>query len=245
MGKKAIYSSDIGCYTLGLNLDAVDTCLDMGAAISMAAGFYHAHRQDGGKIPPIVATIGDSTFYHARLPALAGAVHSDARFVLVILDNMVTAMTGMQPTPAMGIRADGSEGNALPLEDACRGLGVEFVRVHDPYDIGGMKGLVKEAHAHCRSRGGRVAVIIARRPCPIHDRKSVRRVRIAQNENCNGCGLCRIVFECPALIPGDPVPGRKGRFHTVIDRRICADCGQCLDVCNQGALEVEQGKEPS
>ncbi|TET54526.1 MAG: indolepyruvate oxidoreductase, partial [Desulfobacteraceae bacterium] len=104
---KAIFTSDIGCYTLGLNLGAVDTCLDMGAAITMAAGFYHSFAQDEIQ-QPIVATIGDSTFFHSGTAGLLNAVYNGARFILVILDNLTTAMTGMQPTPALGIRADGS-----------------------------------------------------------------------------------------------------------------------------------------
>jgi len=236
LGKKAIYTSDIGCYTLGINLDAVDTCLDMGAAVSMAAGFWHAYKHDNGDIPPIAATIGDSTFMHGGLPALAGAIYSDARFVLIILDNMVTAMTGFQPTLALGMQADGSMGNEQPLEDVCRGLGARFVKVHDPYDIKGMKDLVKEAHKHCRGPEGRVAVIIARHPCLINDKKSMVKIVMQVTDDCIGCGLCRKVFECPALIKGEKVPGKKKNFYTVIDRRVCADCGQCMAVCNHNAL---------
>jgi indolepyruvate ferredoxin oxidoreductase, alpha subunit len=241
-GRKGIYTSDIGCYTLGLNLDAVDTCLDMGAAISMASGFYHAYAHDGGDVPAIVATIGDSTFYHGGLPALAGAVYSNARYILVILDNLVTAMTGMQPTLALGQQADGSMGRVLPLEDACRGLGARFVRVHDPYDLAGMAALLQEAHEHCRSPEGRVAVIIARHPCLLNDKKSAAAANthpVRINDKCNGCALCRTTFECQALVAGEPVPGKEGRFLTTIDRRVCASCGQCVAVCNRGAIEEQ------
>jgi len=238
-GKKGIYTSDIGCYSLGMNLDAVDTCHDMGAAISMATGFYHAYDHDGGEIPAIVATIGDSTFYHAGLPALAGAVNSSARYILVVLDNFVTAMTGMQPTLALGQQADGSFGPVLPIEDACRGLGVQFVRVHDPYNLEGMMALLKEAQEHCRGPEGRVAVIISRHPCLLNDKKSAAKINthlVEVNDNCNGCALCRTTFECQALVPAAPVPGKEGRFFTAIDRRVCANCGQCVAVCNRGAI---------
>jgi len=114
---KAIFTSDIGCYTLGLNMGAVDTCLDMGAAITMASGLYHSFAQDKVR-QPIVATIGDSTFFHSGTVGLLNAVYNGARFILVILDNQITAMTGMQPTPALGIRADGSDGNSISLERA-------------------------------------------------------------------------------------------------------------------------------
>ncbi len=237
-GKKGIYTSDIGCYTLGTNLDAVDTCLCMGAAVSMATGFYHAHNQDGGEVPPIVATIGDSTFCHGGIPPLAGAINTDARYILVILDNFITSMTGRQPTLALGVQANGSMGNPLPLENICSGLGCEFVRIHDPYDVEGMKALLLEAQDHCRSPEGRVAVIIARHPCLINDPKHgvPEQIRVEVGERCNGCGLCRKRFECPALVPGDPVPEKEGRFFTKIDRRICSNCGQCIVACNRDAL---------
>ncbi|MCL5959602.1 MAG: indolepyruvate ferredoxin oxidoreductase subunit alpha, partial [Chloroflexi bacterium] len=102
---KAIYPCDIGCYTLGLNQGAADTCLCMGSTVAAASGFYWAHRHQANW-PPIVATIGDSTFIHAGIPPLINAVSTGARFVLVILDNGTTAMTGNQPTAAVGILAD-------------------------------------------------------------------------------------------------------------------------------------------
>ena len=240
-GKKGIYTSDIGCYTLGLNLDAVDTCLDMGAAVSMATGFYHAYKNNPGGAPPIVATIGDSTFYHGGLTGLATAVYSDARYIIVILDNLVTAMTGMQPTLASGLQADGTMGNPLPLEDACKGLGVSFLKIHDPYDIEGMQKLLKDAWEHCCSPDGRVAVIIARHPCLIHDRRNNGvRIRVDVTGDCNGCALCRVTFECPALVKGKAVEGKKDRFYTRIDRRFCSDCGQCVVVCKRGALSPQE-----
>ena len=141
---KAIFTSDIGCYTLGLNLGAVDTVLDMGAAITMASGFYHAYKQDGVD-QPVVATIGDSTFYHSGTAGLLNAVYNDARFILVILDNLITAMTGMQPTPGIGIRADGSKGKAIPLERVVKGCGIDFIKEVDPYDTKAMGALMKQA----------------------------------------------------------------------------------------------------
>ena len=163
---KAIYTSDIGCYTLGLNLGGVDTCLDMGGAITMASGFYHAFEQDCAD-QPVVATIGDSTFFHSGPAGLLNAVYNDSRFILVILDNLTTAMTGMQPTPALGIRADGSMGKAIPLERVVAGCGVDFIEVVDPYDIKAMTELMKKASEYVNSPDGGVAVIIARHPCVI------------------------------------------------------------------------------
>jgi indolepyruvate ferredoxin oxidoreductase alpha subunit len=129
-----IYTGDIGCYTLGLNLGVVDTVLCMGASISQAAGFYHACK--GQKNPPdIVATIGDSTFFHAGIPALIDAVVQKACFVLVILDNRTTAMTGNQPTPASGISATGRPLEAVDIETVVGGCGIRFCRQVDPYSL--------------------------------------------------------------------------------------------------------------
>ena len=78
-----------------------------------------------------------------------------------------------------------------------------------------------------------------RHPCLLNDKKSAaanatRPVEI--NDKCNGCALCRTTFECQALVPAAPVPGKEGRFFTAIDRRVCANCGQCVAVCNRGAI---------
>jgi indolepyruvate ferredoxin oxidoreductase alpha subunit len=232
---KAIYTSDIGCYTLGINLRAVDTCLNMGAAISMATGFDRAYRSTGPE-KPVVATIGDSTFYHSGMTGLLNAVNTSARFILVILDNQVTAMTGMQPAPATGILADGSKGNSIPLEEAVKGCGVQWLEIREPYDFEGMKKVLEEAHAFTRSEEGGVAVIISRAPCLIHERSA--RERWAGNrveidpDTCEGCGLCVKTFECPALVQAE----KKGKVS--IDRTLCVDCASCLAVCKEGAMKL-------
>lgn len=161
---QAIFPSDIGCYTLGMNMDTVDTCHNMGAAITFASGLFHAYHQDKADIP-IIATIGDSTFYHSGPAGLLNAVYNGARFVLVILDNSITAMTGMQPTPESGITADGHPGKQLSLEELVRGCGVEYLKVVNPYDMEAMAREVKRAREYTRPPEGGVAVLIARYPC--------------------------------------------------------------------------------
>lgn len=232
---KGIYTSDIGCYTLGLNLGAVDTVIDMGAGITMASGFYQAYHLDG-KGPPIVATIGDSTFYHAGTASLLSAVYNDARFILVIFDNGTTAMTGMQPTPGLGVRADGSEGKKVPLPELVKGCGVEWIRVVDPYNIDEFIQSLKEASRHTKGENGGIAVIIARHPCIIGYPEVLREspVRVAITDRCNGCGYCIDYFECPALRLLD------GEKIVEIDRRLCSDCGVCVHVCARGAIVPER-----
>ncbi|MBW1721340.1 MAG: indolepyruvate ferredoxin oxidoreductase subunit alpha [Deltaproteobacteria bacterium] len=233
---KAIFTSDIGCYTLGLNLGAVDTCLDMGAAITMASGFYQAFNQD--KVDqPIVATIGDSTFFHSGTAGLLNAVYNGARFILVILDNLTTAMTGMQPTPALGIRADGSEGKTIPLERVVAGCGVDFIQVVDPYDLEHTTETLKKAADYIREPEGGIAVIIARHPCLIAYRGEAipEPKKVAITEDCVECNLCIERFECPAIFHDEEL-GRAS-----INYQLCSGCGVCLDVCPKGAIvEVKE-----
>ncbi len=230
---RGIYTSDIGCYTLGLNLKAVDTVLCMGAAISQAAGFYHAYKHEE-KRPDIVATIGDSTFFHAGVPALIDAVNQNVRMVLVILDNRTTAMTGSQPTPATGKSATGEPLVKVDMETLVKGCGVNFLEVGDPYDTNGFIAMIKAAVAFSRSDGP--AVVIARHPCIIdlaRQGKAADPIEVMVTGDCDGCGFCHQHFECPGLVAVDD--GQR----TVVDALVCNGCGVCLDVCPKGAIVDE------
>jgi indolepyruvate ferredoxin oxidoreductase alpha subunit len=231
---RAIYTSDIGCYTLGLNLGAVDTVLCMGAAISQAAGFYHAFKRTA-KPREIVATIGDSTFYHAGLPALVDAVSQRVKMVLVILDNRTTAMTGNQPTPQSGRGACGEPLQPVNMEDLVRGCGVDFVRVADPYQTTTLIQVLKEALAHSREASA-PAVVIARGPCLIDKQAAPTETAggvPTVSDDCDGCGYCVQQFECPALVmAGD-------QSHVTIDPVLCSGCGVCRYVCPKHAIRSE------
>ncbi len=224
---QGIYPSDIGCYTLGLNLKAVDTCLCMGASISQAAGLYQSFKQSGREIPPIVPTIGDSTFFHAGIPALINAVHQGACFVLLILDNGIVAMTGGQPTPALE-----GPGKGMKIEEVAKGCGVDFIRVVDPYDVPLLIQLLGEADQYARGEENGVAMIIARHPCLIYGERDGKREegKIIIGEECDSCGLCTKRFECPALEKGP-----EGK--PIIANALCTTCGVCLYVCPQGMIE--------
>lgn len=233
---KAIYPGDIGCYTLGLNLGAVDTVLCMGASISQAAGFYHATRATLDEPPPICATIGDSTFFHAGIPALINAVVQGTRFTLVILDNGTTAMTGHQPTPALGRRLDGMPVPAVRIPDLVRACGVRFLVEEDPYRFESFAGALEKARAHTESEDGGIAVVIAKHPCLMDRNGQVgelsTRVSVTVSDKCKGCGICISQFECPAL----QSTGEKSPIR--IDETLCTGCGVCVHACPQGALEV-------
>jgi indolepyruvate ferredoxin oxidoreductase alpha subunit len=229
-----IFPSDIGCYTLGLNLGAVDTCHCMGAGVSQAAGFYRAYAAGGGEFPTIVATIGDSTFFHAGVPALINATFHKARFILVILDNATTAMTGHQPTPQVGLTATGERGHPVFIPDLVQASGVGFLREADPYDLPTFMDLLRSADAYCRSSAGGVAVVIAKHPCLLDkDARKAQTAYVMQiTEDCTGCRHCLDEFECPALSL-DEADGRM-----VIDGARCIGCGVCVHVCPEGAIEA-------
>lgn len=231
---KSIYASDIGCYTLGLNLGAIDTCLCMGASISQAAGFYQAYRRMGKDID-IVATIGDSTFFHSGIPALIDAVVQNARLILVILDNSTTAMTGNQPTPALGIGACEDATRTISIDDIVKGCGVGFCRVGDPYLVPEFTALLKEAREHSRTAGP--AVVIARYPCIMDKRQrgSRRPARpVFISETCDGCKYCIKEFECPAL----EFDEQGNRVN--INPALCSGCGVCVYVCPKKSVRVEK-----
>ena len=229
--RKAIYTSDIGCYTLGLNLGAVDTVLCMGAAISQAAGFYHAYKNQKER-PDIVATIGDSTFFHAGLPALVDAVTQGVRFVLVILDNRTTAMTGNQPTPATGRGAGGEVLQAVDIENAVRGCGVDYIREANPYDTDELIAVLKDAVSYSRETGP--AVVISRYPCVLDKRQAAARADGAIphiTDDCDGCGYCVQQFECPAICLDDD------QSQAVIDDVLCSGCEVCTYVCPKQSIQ--------
>ncbi|MGD2099608.1 MAG: indolepyruvate ferredoxin oxidoreductase subunit alpha [Desulfobacterales bacterium] len=229
---RGIYTSDIGCYTLGLNMGAVDTVLCMGAAISQACGFYHAYKNEK-KRPDIVATIGDSTFFHAGVPALIDAVVQNVGFVLVILDNRTTAMTGNQPTPATGRGACGEQTRTVDIRSLVEGCGVKFLREADPYEVKDFIALLKEAVQYSRKNGP--AVVISQYPCVLHRARqggSGEYVPVEVSDDCDGCGYCIKHFECPALIYHD----EEDNKHVSIDPILCTACGVCLNVCPKGAF---------
>lgn len=235
---RAIITSDIGCYTLGKNQRAVHTVLDMGAGITLADGLHKAFRQDKNR-RPMVGTIGDSTFYHSGPAALLNAQYTGSRFLLVILDNMITAMTGMQPTPAMSRLVDGTEGNAIPLEKVVKGCGVTYVRVANPFKTKQFIAQLKKAQEYVESPRGGMAVVISRFPCVINDKSAlgVNRKPVEVTSDCDTCLYCQDNFDCPAMtyIEGDS--------QVRVDTKICASCGLCVDMCPKNAVSFVKGGE--
>jgi len=230
---EAVYTGDIGCYTLGVNLSAVDTCLCMGASIGMACGFAKAN-EETDKRSQIVATIGDSTFFHAGVPALINAVHTGANFVLVLLDNNITAMTGGQPTPATGFTADGSVAVPVNLERLVRGCGVDFLEVVDPYDYDSLEDALTRARTYSVEQGAGVSVVIARRPCIRTVKLDPQALKFEVGSNCDRCMTCVRDLECPAIsfVKKDKI--------VKIDVDQCTGCGFCVKVCPEQAISARR-----
>jgi indolepyruvate ferredoxin oxidoreductase alpha subunit len=159
-------------------------------------------------------------------------VHTGARFILLILDNHPTAMTGAQPTPANDFAADGSAANRVPIEGLVRACGVRFVHVGDPYEREPFEALLKEAQAHTQAADGGVAVIIADRPCVLYDEAPVTAtpIPVIITDECDGCQYCTEAFECPALVL------RPDKSRVDVNYSVCIDCGQCIDACHKGFI---------
>ena len=151
---------------------------------------------------PVLAMCGDSTFFHAAMPALVNAHYNQSNVVMVILDNSATAMTGFQPVPHAGA------GARIAIEDVVRGLGVRFVEVADPYDVTAAVALLKRALAQAREER-RPAVIVFRHACITKDRIQ-GEVKPRIDASCTNCGICYEKFECPALRE-DPAAERAAR----------------------------------
>ncbi len=224
----AIFCGDIGCYTLGVNQRALDTCVVMGASIGLATGFWHAHRvggggagSDGGREVPIVAVIGDSTFFHAGIPPLLDAVVGGARILVLVLDNATVAMTGGQPTPAAA---------GASIEAIVRGLGVCFVETHDPYAVEGMVEAARRARDFTKRPDGGVAVLVARRPCALLAPPTEKVPVEVDPGACDGCDHCLRFCECPGLVK-DEASGK-----VLVDHARCTDCGMCVPMCPLGAI---------
>jgi indolepyruvate ferredoxin oxidoreductase alpha subunit len=228
--------SDIGCYTLGFQspLDAVDTHFCMGASIGVSTGF--AHFIDNA----LVATIGDSTFFHAGMLAMLNSVFNNANITVIILDNQTTAMTGHQPHPGVGVTACGDETCAASIPDVVKALGVQFVREVDTTDLTGLIEAIMDAVKH---EGP--SAIIAKGPCIVkHVREQTRAGHeitkyYVDEEACTECGRCLRLFGCPAFyrIEGD-VPNPK-KWKVRINAQLCNGCGICTDenVCKFDAIK--------
>jgi indolepyruvate ferredoxin oxidoreductase alpha subunit len=214
--RKLAPMGDIGCYTLGAlpPLLAMDSCLCMGAAVGMMAGFNQALGRRAA-----VAVIGDSTFFHSGVTPLIDAFYNEVEGMVVVLDNRTTAMTGHQGHPGTGLRPDRSQGPSVDIAKLCEGIGVRCVTV-DANDHAALDATIK-AEAEATGLG----VVVALAPCVLATRETPGEV-VVDDERCNLCGIC-VDLGCPALAPGE---------LAVAVTETCTGCGLCIEVCARGAL---------
>ncbi len=212
--KKAIYPSDIGCYTLALAQGAIDTILCMGGSVSMASGFSIA---DPDKT--VVATIGDGTFFHSGIPPLLNAVYQNHKFILVILDNSTIAMTGRQTTPSR-------TNKAIDIKKIVEGMGIDCMEHHYSYEMQNNIDFFKEVKEVHKDATG-PTVVVVREFCILDRERAVDYVPgiFAQVDEdlCVACDQCTTVYKCPPMAYND-----NGKIE--IDPFLCAGCGGCLDV---------------
>ena len=226
---EVMVTGDIGCTILGMNppFNTVWNEISMGASIGMAMGFVHA-----GVKTPVIATIGDSTFYHAGLPALVNAVQHQTPITLIIMDNGWTSMTGMQINPGTCEQFQGAGNARLDIARIVPALGVDQFWIVDPFEMDDMARVLQGA---LKLPG--VKVLLARQECAIPaKRRGVEAGEIQViDEKCNQCKLCITVTGCLAITLSES--------SINIDPEQCYACGLCAAVCNREAIEFERATD--
>lgn len=214
---------DIGCYTLGAvaPLNAIDSVICMGASISGIHGFNKAN--EGATDKNTVAVIGDSTFMHSGMTGLVNIAYNDSHSTVIILDNSITGMTGHQQNPTTGFNLKGDPAAKVDLEALCHALGINRVRVVDPYDLSQCEEALKEELA-----AEEASVIISRRPCALLKYVKHNPPFKVETEKCKSCKMC-MKIGCPAISFAD------GKAK--IDNTLCTGCGVCKQLCKFGALQ--------
>jgi indolepyruvate ferredoxin oxidoreductase alpha subunit len=232
--RRGFVCGDIGCYTLGAmdcGFHTLKTVHAMGSGAGVASGFGKLGRF--GLDQPVMAICGDSTFFHAVMPALVNAVHNRSDMVLVVVDNSVT---GFQPHPGTSQDAAGGDLPCLDIPAICAAMGARVV-IADPFDMARTGRVIGDL----LDEPGGVRVLILRQACALSPAKKGRRSYAMSvdpaaclGEDCGCNRLCTRVFRCPGLI-WDPVNGR-----TTIDEVICVGCGVCASICPTGAIQKQE-----
>jgi indolepyruvate ferredoxin oxidoreductase alpha subunit len=220
-------SGDIGCYTLGAlpPLESLDSCICMGASVSGVHGMAVSRGREFAK--KTVAVIGDSTFVHSGITGLIDIVYNQGTSTVIILDNSITGMTGHQHHPATGYTIKGTPTSRLDLEQLAKAVGINRVRVADPFNIKEFERIVRE-----EINSEEPSTIISRRPCALlKDVKFEGPMQIRQ-ELCKKCKMC-LRIGCPSIVDlGDRVE---------INETLCVGCGLCRTLCNFGAIQKAGG----
>jgi indolepyruvate ferredoxin oxidoreductase alpha subunit len=231
-GKEHFFANDIGCYSMWIfpPISHSDSSLCMGASVGVSNGLSHAIEERP------VAVVGDSTFYHATIPAIIDAVHNGNKFTLIILDNSVTAMTGQQSNPSTEFTAGWRQGKKVSIEGICKGIGIDFVEIVDSYDV---KNNVEVFRRALEYDG--LSVVISRRECALYSDRNKRRrgepiIPFYVDKNiCKRPYMCLRTFYCPAYeIDEDRQPR--------ISPDICDGCSVCSKLCPFSSIKRTEVK---
>ena len=216
-----IFASDIGCYTLGINppYNAADYLLSMGSSVGDGCGFSVSTDQK------VASFIGDSTFFHSGVSPLINAVHNKHNFVLTVLDNRITAMTGGQPNPGIPVDGMGDDAPEVSIRKLALACGCDYVRVINPFNLEQVVKTYKEAFERDDT-----AVIISKAPCTLIKGVVKKPPVKFIDKNCNNCDKCVNELACPAI--------SKINGKISIDESQCDGCNVCIQVCKYGALEA-------
>lgn len=225
---KVMVSGDIGCYTLGASapLSAIDTTVCMGASISGLHGFNTARGEESAA--KSVAVIGDSTFIHSGITGLIDISYNQGISTVIVLDNSITGMTGHQQNPTTGYTLKGDPTAKVSIEKVCNAIGINRVRVVDPYDLKATREAIEE-----ELQVKEPSVIISRRPCALLKYVKHNPPLVIDKESCKGCKAC-LKLGCPAI--------RVVNGKASIDDTLCVGCGLCRDLCKFHAIG-EKGAE--
>jgi indolepyruvate ferredoxin oxidoreductase alpha subunit len=231
----AIIGGDIGCYTMASlpPFKAAEWCTCMNCGLSAAQGISHV-----GDGKPLVAFVGDSTFFHSGMQGLQNAAANGANALLVILDNRWIAMTGHQRSPTTSTDVKGRPVESVDLKALLKILGAKRVRVVDAFDVTRMRSVIAD---ELKRKGLRV--VVAKGECALQSHRRERYVPLEFDESysivrerCQRCGACYKEFGCPAIME---TTDELGDYY-YIDEEICVRCGACKSVCPNSAIVVSR-----
>lgn len=226
-GSEAVFGGDVGCYVLGIfpPLETQDFIFSMGASEGIVHGIKKVSNQKA------IVFLGDSTFFHAGLPGLVNIVYNKSNPLIIILDNRITAMTGHQPNPSMGITGMGEPTKEIAIEDAVKGLGIKNVKVVDPYNIKEMIETIREF-----LNKDEPAVIVAKRECRLLTLRNMRKKGLSlpvfeiDPKKCRGCETCLMQLGCPAITRENGI--------CRIEKDLCNGCSVCFQICPNQAIRM-------
>ena len=220
-----IVTGDIGCTSLGVYkpLETLWTEVTMGASIGLAYGFKIA-----GAMKPVIATLGDSTFFHSGIPPLINAMQYGCDLTVIVLDNLWTSMTGFQPNPNTGLNLFGEPSNIISIPKITEAIGAITITI-SPFEVEKSIDIVAETI----SKKG-LKVIISKEECALqktrHGSKNVPYY--IDQKKCIKCGVCIKNIFCPAIV--------NDNNEYFIDKNICTGCGVCAHICPVNAIKKEE-----